>query len=99
MENHYLKSARSNSDLHDLSAISDIKHNQSNILEREVDSPVKKLKKRYGESLIHPYDKDTLVSKSFCSKSRDPSCYKEIIDESFLIEHEIKSNFIPLKGR
>lgn len=87
---------KSNGDLLERDDLSDFTHTQSNYMEREVESPVKKLKKRYGESLLHPYDKETIVSNSFTSRSQDGT---PIVDESVIIEHEIESKFRPVKGK
>lgn len=95
-----LKIVKSNNDLLSKEDISDdFKQNQSNIIEGSADSPVKKLKKRYGSNLLHPYDKDTIISKSFYSKSQEDSNLREIIDESIIIEHEIDNKFTPIKGK
>ena len=59
---------KSNNDLLHKHSPQDFKPSLSNIIDRE-DSPVKRLKKRYGENLLNPYDKETIVSKSFVSKS------------------------------
>jgi hypothetical protein len=65
-----MKYVRSNYDLLCVDAATqDFKPTQSNILERDCDSPVRRLKKKYGENLLNIYDKETIFSKSFTSKS------------------------------
>jgi hypothetical protein len=43
-----------------------------------MDSPLKKIKKRYGNELFNLYDRDTIVSKSM--ESRVSSQPRQIID-------------------
>jgi hypothetical protein len=92
-----MKIVKSNNDLlykHSRMDSQDFKPTLSNVIEREAESPVKRLQKRYGQNLLHPYDKETIVSKSFTSRQ---SCRgKPIIDESLIIEHEITTKFQPL---
>jgi hypothetical protein len=61
-----------------------------------MNSPLKKIKKRYGNELLNLYDKDTIVSKSM--ESRVSSQPRQIIDESILIEHEIGNRFVAVVG-
>lgn len=54
-----------------------------------------RLKRKYGENILSPYDKETIVSKSFASYRE----YNHVIDESSLIEHEINDKFTPIGNK
>lgn len=82
-----LNQVKSNYDLFQNDECEDLIEVHSIIIGRGRDSPVQKLKKRYGDSLLHPNDKDTIESKSFISRSHNGSRINEIIDESYIIEH------------
>ena len=81
----------------------EFKPTQSNIIERERESPVRRLKKKYGDNLLNIYDKETIVSKSLTSKSAasKSNCREkvQVIDESIIINHEIEDKFRPLNGK
>lgn len=94
-----MKYVRSNYDLLCQDALpQEFKPTQSNIIERDCDSPVRRLKKKYGENLLNIYDKETIVSKSFASKSNHGEKI-HIIDESIIIRHSIEDRFQPISGR
>jgi hypothetical protein len=97
-----MKNVRSNYDLLNKdSRLSqqDFKPTQSNIIERDRESPVRRLKKKYGDNLLNIYDKETIVSKSITSKSNHEREKIHIIDESIIIRHEIEDKFKPLNGK
>lgn len=89
-----MKYVRSNYDLLCVEA-QEFKPTQSNILERECDSPVRRLKKKYGENLLNIYDKETIVSKSITSKSNRGE-KTPVIDESIIIRHSVEDRFRPV---
>jgi hypothetical protein len=94
-----MKNVRSNYDLLCQDILPhEFKPTQSNIIERDCDSPVRRLKKKYGENLLNIYDKDTIVSKSITSKSNQGEKV-QIIDESIIIRHSIEDRFQPIPGR
>jgi hypothetical protein len=84
-----LNLVKSNYDLFRNDECEDLIEVHSIMIGKGRDSPVQKLKKRYGEGLLHPNDKDTIESKSYISRSHNDSITNEIIDESYIIEHEI----------
>jgi hypothetical protein len=86
-----MKYARSNLDLIKLGNQEDFKPTQSNILERQ-DSPVRRLKNKYGGSLLNIYDKETIVSKSNTSRSLLGVEVVEIIDESIIIRRDLSDS-------
>lgn len=63
----------------------DISQVHSIIIGQGRDSPVQKLKKRFGDNLLHPYDRETIESKSFISRSHNESKANHVIDESYII--------------
>ena len=49
---------------------SDLRPTYSGIMESKCESPVSRLKRKYGANMLSPYDKETIVSKSFASHER-----------------------------
>jgi hypothetical protein len=91
-----MKYVRSNYDLLCVDSNSqEFKPTQSNILERDCDSPLRRLKKKHCQNLLNIYDKDTIVSKSIGSKSNQGEKV-HIIDESIIIRHSVEDRFKPL---
>jgi hypothetical protein len=62
------------------------KPTKSDILERDCPSPtLTRLKNFYGHNLLNFYDQETIVSKSFVSRSNESKEKKHIIDESIIL--------------
>ena len=97
-EEKKLKEVKSNNDFFQNEDNSDFSEAHSIIIGKGRDSPIQKLKKRYGDNLLHPYDKDTILSKSFVSRSHNETKSNHIIDESYIIEHQIYNEFSVVKG-
>lgn len=93
-----MKYVRSNYDLLQEAPPGEFKPTQSNIIERDCDSPVRRLRKKYGDNLLNIYDKDTIVSKSIASRSNQGD-RNPIIDESIIIRHSVEDRFRPLPNR
>lgn len=94
-----MKYVRSNYDLMQEGSEADFKSTQSNIIDRDCDSPVRRLKKKYGDNLLNIYDKDTIVSKSIASKSNQGEKRSPVIDESIIIRHSVEERFMKLPSR
>ena len=65
-----MKNVQSNYDLLSESSQlseSELKPTYSGMLEPKYQSPVDRLKRKYGDNMLSPYDKETIISRSFVS--------------------------------
>ena len=93
-----MKNVQSNYDLLlDTSQLSEseFKPTYSGMLDAKCESPVDRLKRKYGDNMLSPYDKETIVSKSFVSHERENV---PVIDESVILTREIENKFAPVEG-